>query len=179
MADWQTLETKTAYENNWIRIREDSVVNPAGQDGIYGVVELQHDSSYAVPVTPNGKFVLTRQFRYPLQRDTWEFPSGQNDGQDPVEAAKREMLEETGYESSQLTKVTSLGADTGLSSSYIDIILAQNAQHMTNDLDERDGIKEVKAFTSSEMRSMILAGDIICPHTIASFYIATEHLKEN
>ena len=177
MAKWITKSTDIPYQNNWIRIREDQVVNPAGSAGVYGVVELKTDAAYAVPVTSEGTFVLTRQYRYPLERETWELPSGQTEGQNPTEAARREMIEETGYDSTDLLLLSSLGADTGLSSSYIHVVLAFDAHKITDDVDETDGILEVREFSSEELDSMMKNGELICPHSIAALCLAKLQLE--
>jgi len=176
MADWQTHGSKVVYENKWNRVREDDVTNPIGQRTVYGVFSAQHPIVYVVPVTQDGKFLLTKQFRYVLQQDTWEVVAGQTDGEDLMVAARRELLEETGHTSDDLRQIARLAVDTGVYDSYIDIILAKNCVKVTDELDKTDGIEQAKAFSAEEMRKMIHSGEIICPHSIAGFYIACDIL---
>jgi 8-oxo-dGTP pyrophosphatase MutT (NUDIX family) len=178
MSGWQTHGSKIVYENKWNRVREDDVTNPAGQRTVYGVISAQHPIVYVVPVDQDGKFLLTKQFRYVLQQDTWEVVAGQTDGEDLMTAARRELLEETGHSSDNMQQIARLAVDTGVCDSYIDIVLAKNCVKVTDKLDETDGIEQAKAFSAEEIRKMIHTGEIICPHTIAGFYITNDILKD-
>ena len=65
---WKTLSSKIMYENPWIKVREDAVVTPSGENGIYGVVEVQ-DSVIVGAVNENNEIYLIYLFSYPSQ--TW------------------------------------------------------------------------------------------------------------
>jgi len=178
MSSWVHHGSKTAYENNWIRIREDRVTTPNGKPGIYGVIEFRHDSAYAVPVTSDHRFILAKQFRYPLGIETWEFPSGQSEEDDPIAGARREMLEETGYTSRDATHLATLSAINGLSSARVHVVLAENATQVTSELDPNDGILDVQEFTDEQVSAMITGGELICPHSISAFHIAVSALRK-
>lgn len=93
---WRTLAAKKIYSNPWIEVREDAVIRPDGEHGIYGVV---HYRNLAVGVLPiEDEFIyLVGQYRYPLDRYSWEIPEGGcASGEDPLQAAQRELEEETG-----------------------------------------------------------------------------------
>lgn len=93
---WQTLSTRVVYENKFIRVREDQVIQPDGAPGIYGVVEF-HGCVGVLPIDTDGKVHLVGQYRYPLQQYSWEIPEGAcHPGESPLEAAARELREETG-----------------------------------------------------------------------------------
>lgn len=174
MAGWKTLSSKEAYKNKWIRIREDQVIQPNGTEGIYGVLELGHDVVYVVPIWEDGSMELVRQFRYPLQKDTWEFTAGQADEDDPEQAARRELLEETGLSAKNLEKVGVLAVDTGFCATYVHIFVATNLTKETDELDVNDGISNTLKVSKETMERMITEGEIICPHTISAFYLATK-----
>lgn len=178
MAEWQTVDTKVPYQNKWLKIREDSVINPIGKPGIYGVVELANDVVYIVPVDSDGNFYLIQQFRYPIEKVTWEFPAGQTDGENPEIAARREFVEETGFTSSSLHKLGVIAVDTGFCKNMAHLFIAQELTKETEELDALDGIIKAKPFSFEEIRAMIMNGEIICPHTITAFYMASEYLKE-
>lgn len=98
---WKTLSTRMVYDNPWIRVREDQVIHPDGQPGIYGVVHYKNLAIGIVAIDTDGNIHLVGQHRYPLNQYSWEIPEGGcPEGEDPLNAAKRELLEETGLEAS-------------------------------------------------------------------------------
>lgn len=93
---WKTVSSKLIYENQWIRVREDQVVRPDGQPGIYGVVSAR-PATGVVTLDDRGRTTLVGQYRYPLDRYSWEIPEGGADpGESPLDAARRELREEAG-----------------------------------------------------------------------------------
>jgi 8-oxo-dGTP pyrophosphatase MutT (NUDIX family) len=98
---WQTTGSKTVYDNAWIRVREDNVIRPDGKPGIYGVVHFKNKAIGVLPIDDEDCTYLVGQFRYPLDHYSWEIPEGGGPhSEDPLSAAKRELLEETGLEAS-------------------------------------------------------------------------------
>jgi 8-oxo-dGTP pyrophosphatase MutT (NUDIX family) len=94
---WKTLISRLVYENAWIRVREDQVVRPDGQPGIYGVVEFKHRAVGVLPIEEDGSVWLVGQYRYPLSMYSWEIPEGgSSEGESPEQTARRELAEETG-----------------------------------------------------------------------------------
>lgn len=93
---WHTLTTRDVYANPWISVREDKVLRPDGAPGIYGVVHYKHIAIGVLPVEDEHVY-LVGQFRYPLDRYSWEIPEGGCAAdEDPLRAAQRELAEETG-----------------------------------------------------------------------------------
>lgn len=93
---WRVLGSRPVYENDWISVREDEVVRPDGAPGIYGVVHYKNTAVGVLPVE-DGHVYLVGQYRYPLERYSWEIPEGGcPEGEDPLQAARRELKEETG-----------------------------------------------------------------------------------
>ncbi len=93
---WQVINTDIKYENPWISVREDKVIRPDGKQGIFGVVTMVAGSS-VLPVDEKGNVFLTKEYHYGVERTTIEVVSGAIDeGESPLEAAKRELKEEVG-----------------------------------------------------------------------------------
>jgi len=94
---WKRLHGRIAYDNPWMRVREDQVVRPDGEPGIYGVVEVKTIATGVVPVDADQHTYLVGQYRYALDAYSWEVPEGGGAfGVPPRASAARELAEETG-----------------------------------------------------------------------------------
>ena len=91
------IGTREVYKNPWIQVREDKIIKPDGSKGIYGVVETNGGVSI-LPVDNKGNCYLIRKFSYGVGRYTIGLPAGGIDrGETPLQAAKKECLEEIGF----------------------------------------------------------------------------------
>lgn len=101
MNPWIRRSRRSAYRNDWIEVFHDEVVRPDGSNGIYGVVHFQERAVGVLPVGEDGRILLVGQFRYTLDRYSWEIPEGGVPlDEDPLDGAKRELAEETGFTAS-------------------------------------------------------------------------------
>lgn len=178
MQNWKKLSSKQIYKNKWLSLREDSVLTPENKKGIYSVVEIASDFLFVVAVNNRNEIYLTKQYRYPVNTETWEIPGGQIDGDKPEKAALRELEEETGYSSQDLSKIGEIFADTGISNSLGHVFLAQKLKWVSDELDTADGIIETQAFSIPTIHEMIVSGNIKCPHSISAFYLAKSYLEK-
>lgn len=102
---WVTQSKKPVYDNPWIGVKEDQVLNPAGKPGIYGTVHFKAVAVGVVPLTSDMQTYLVGQYRYPVEEYSWEIPEGGSPlGTDPLDSAKRELKEETGLVAKHWTR---------------------------------------------------------------------------
>lgn len=98
---WKTTSSRIAYDNAWIAVSEHQVIQPDGSPGIYGVVHFKNRAIGILAVDNDDHVWLVGQYRYPLKAYSWEIPEGGcPDGEEPLDAARRELLEETGLTAS-------------------------------------------------------------------------------
>jgi 8-oxo-dGTP pyrophosphatase MutT (NUDIX family) len=96
---WQIRSVETRYENPWIRVEHHDVITPGGRPGIYGVVRFKNVAVGVIPLDEQQHTWIVGQYRFPLDRYSWEIPEGGGPKDEPVlEAAKRELMEEVGIE---------------------------------------------------------------------------------
>ena len=99
---WKKLSSKEVYDNPWIKVEEHQVLNPSGNEGIYGKVHFKNKALGIVPLDEDLNTWLVGQYRYTLDEYTWEIPMGGGlIGVDILESAKRELKEETGLTASK------------------------------------------------------------------------------
>ena len=95
---WSRISRTLAYENAWIQVFHDEVVRPDGKPGIYGVMHPRTHAVGVVAIDDRDRVLLVGQYRYTLSRYSWEIPEGGVPiGDDPLDGARRELAEETGY----------------------------------------------------------------------------------
>jgi len=93
---WQILAEQEIYDNPWIHVSEFDVISPGGVKGIYGKVSFKNQAVGIVPFE-NGYIWLVGQYRFALNRYSWEIPEGGSPAAElPLQSAKRELKEETG-----------------------------------------------------------------------------------
>jgi 8-oxo-dGTP pyrophosphatase MutT (NUDIX family) len=95
---WRRLDRRVAYENPWLTVWHDEVIRPDGAPGIYGVVHFANRAIGVLAIDERDRVLLVGQHRYPLDAYSWEIPEGGGGPDEPaLDAAKRELAEETGY----------------------------------------------------------------------------------
>lgn len=137
---WKTLKSKVVYQNPWIKVREDQVIQPDNKPGIYAVVEPREKSIAIVPY--DGEYVyLVGQFRYTHNEYCWEIPAGgAHEHESFDDAAKRELLEETGLVTGKLTKISLFYPSKGISNEVLHLFLAENLQQKKSHPDATEEI---------------------------------------
>ena len=104
---WKTISSRPVYQNPWIKVREDQAELPNGRTTIYGVVECP-GAVGVVPFVADDRVIMVRQYRYVFGEDhRWEIPTGGLHEDEPMlDAARRELREEIGYDAGDLQHVS-------------------------------------------------------------------------
>jgi len=123
---WKTLSTRPLYDNPWISVREDQVVNPGGGRGIYGVVHFKNKAIGIIPVDEEGYTWLVGQYRYALEEYCWEIPMGGGPLHiDVLESAQRELKEETGFTAARWTMIARIHTSNSVTDEEGFVFLAE------------------------------------------------------
>jgi 8-oxo-dGTP pyrophosphatase MutT (NUDIX family) len=169
-SDWITKSTKTVYDNQWISVDHHEVQNPGGGGGIYGVVHFKNTAIGIIPIDAEGLITLVGQFRYPHKQYSWEIPEGGGSKEeDPLDAAKRELEEETGLTSNIWSKVFEMDLSNSASDERSIIFLAENCSPGQSSPEETEALALVK-ISINELYLRVESGEIRDSLTVAAAY---------
>jgi 8-oxo-dGTP pyrophosphatase MutT (NUDIX family) len=169
---WQTISTKTVYENHWMRVREDAVIRPDGTNGIYGVME-SNDSVVIVALNEKNEVYLIRSFKYPVTTWSWGLPGGGGDNEEAEVASRRELAEETGITADKWIPLGSTRVSSGLMTERMAVLLAQELSFGDRlAADDGELISEGKFASFDEVDEMIRKNEIDDAQTVTGLYLA-------
>ncbi len=138
------LASTNVFDGVLLHVYRDEVTLPDGRTSIREYIK-HPGAAVMVPILENGDIVMERQYRYPLGRELVELPAGKIDhGEDPIESARRELLEETGYEGDWFTKVGILHPCIGYSDEVIHIYIVEG---LTFHQEQQDKDEFIETFT--------------------------------
>ena len=130
-----------------------------------------------IALLDTGELVMERQYRYPLRRDILELPAGKIDaGEQPLECARRELLEETGYVASIWRYIATTHPVVGYSDERIEIFLAQGLTHQGASLDDDEQIEVFKLPLATAL-DWVREGRITDSKTIVGLFLAERILR--
>ena len=162
------LKSEIIYEGKAFGVRRDELIEPTGVRTVREVVT--HPGSVVIlPVLPDGRIVMVRQYRHACRQYLWELVAGRMErGENPKKGGQRELLEETGYRARKWRKLAEFFPSPGFLSEKMTIYLATGltAGEATPMEDERI---ETRWFTAKQLDDMIRAGKILDAKTNIGF----------
>jgi 8-oxo-dGTP pyrophosphatase MutT (NUDIX family) len=171
---WKTLSSRVAYENTWIRVREDKVIRPDGGPGLYGVIEVR-PSAGVVALNERDEIVLVGQWRYTVNRYSWEIPrGGSHPGEDDLlEVGKRELAEEAGVLARDWRKIGTVDNANGVNSDSQTFYLATGLSETETNHDPEEEIT-VKWRPFAEALEMAMDGRITEVDSVAAILLTAQ-----
>lgn len=121
---YQTRSSQIVWRSRWYRIRQDALIFPNGEPGVYNVME-HPGAVWIVPLTARGEVALIRHYRYTVNEWLWEVPAGSLEpGVNLEEQARRELLEEVGGVAQAMYRIGRFHVMPGISNQTAHIFLA-------------------------------------------------------
>ncbi|SEO63685.1 8-oxo-dGTP pyrophosphatase MutT, NUDIX family [Mucilaginibacter gossypiicola] len=176
---WKITSQKNIYDNPWINLTEYQVINPSGNPGIYGKIHFKNMAIGVLPLDADLNTYLVGQFRFALNQYSWEMPEGGGpEGTDPLESAKRELLEETGLKASEWTEIQRLHLSNSVSDELSILYLARGLEQFEAEPEETEQLI-VKKVPFTEIYRMVCDGEITDSMTVAAVLKVQLLLTEN
>jgi ADP-ribose pyrophosphatase len=164
---WKVLDSEVKYENNWIQVIHQNVINPSGGQGIYGTVNFKNIAVGVVPIDQDGNTWLVGQYRFPLNEYSWEIPEGGcPDGEEVLETAKRELKEETGLIAQNWSLISKLHTSNSVCNEVAYIFLAEKITQSESQPEDTEQL-QVKKVSLKEALDMVLADKITDSMSVA------------
>jgi ADP-ribose pyrophosphatase len=158
-------------------LKVDHIEYDSGNTGIREVA-VHPGGAAVVAVKDDGKIILVKQYRHPIQQAILELPAGKLDkGEDPQVCAIRELEEETGYKPGKIEKLGVISTSPGFCTEILHIYLAQDLIPGNHNREEGELGMELLEFTMDEIEQKIMSGEIIDAKTICGIFYAKNKLK--
>lgn len=175
---WKTCSSRIAYENQWMRIREDKVIRPDGNEGIYAHME-KLAAVAVVALTEDNYLYLVGQYRYPTRQYSWEIiEGGLESGETPLEGAQRELKEEAGLSAESWIDLgkpvqisNCLSAELGYAFLARGLVLGQSSPDQTE-------VLQIKKVPFAEALASVYSGEISDAFSIIGILRAEYYLRQ-
>lgn len=155
----KTLSSKQVYKGRFLKIEQDEVQAPDGKVYVREYI-LHPGAAMMIPLLPNGNVIMVHQYRHAVKQVMLEFPAGKRDpGEQTLNTAKRELVEETGYEAREWKFLTTIHPVIGYSNEHIDLYLAKDLLQMEQKLDHGEFI-EVVEVNPKDLMQLVREGKV-------------------
>lgn len=167
---WKVIREKFIYENPWMRVSEFDVINPSGGEGIYGKVHFKNIGVGIVPLDKELNTYLVGQYRFTLDKYSWEIPEGGCPGnEDPLDCAKRELLEETGLKARDWVHLFDMHLTNSIADEFGKVYLARDLTQFESTPEETEQLV-IRKLPFEEVYRMVEEGIITDSLSVAAIY---------
>ncbi len=175
---WQLLDSEPAIDLSLFRARFDHVLNPRTQKSTRITVLSGNDSVNVFALTKSGEVLMIKQYRFGIGAYIIELPGGLvDDGEDHQQAAKRELMEETGYVAREWHYMGCVASNPVFMDSYIHHYVALDAEKVSEpELEDAEDI-EAHELPLAKVEKMLRNGEFQHPHTVSGVLRGVEGLK--
>ncbi len=157
---WQIVSSRDIYENPWISVKEDQVINPSGNPGIYGTVHFKNKAIGIIPIDDEGNTYLVGQYRYPLDEYSWEIPMGGGAIEiDILDSAQRELKEETGFLAKKWTNIARIHTSNSVTDEEGFVFLAEELIEGETEFEDTEDLR-IKKVSLKEAVRMVMDQEI-------------------
>jgi len=157
---WKKLSSQTVYENDWMQVREDRVINPGGGTNLYGHIHFKNVAVAIVALDDADNTWLVGQDRYTLGEYSWELPMGGAPlDEPPLAAARRELREETGISAANWEEIMRLHPSNSITDELGFVYIATDLSFGEPDFEETEDL-EIRKLPLEEAVSMVLDAQI-------------------
>lgn len=172
---WKIRSTKEHYDNPWVNVVEHQVTNPAGNPGIYSVVHFKNLAICILPLDEAYNTWIVGQYRFPVEQYSWEIPEGGGPlGTDPLESAKRELLEECGIAAQHWQEIATCHLSNSGTDERAIIYVAKGLSFHSSSPEETE-ILNVKKIPFEELFQMVMDNRVMDAPTITAV-LKAKHL---
>lgn len=162
---WTVLDTEKKFENGFFKVLEDKVIKPNGEPGTYATINYKPGVS-VLPIDEEDNVYLTLQFRYALGQKDLEVAAGAiDDGEKPLEAARREVKEELGIRAGTWTEMGWIQGDTSITNSKAYLFVARHLRFDEPEREPSEDIETVKMPLAKAYRK-VMDGEITHDQTV-------------
>jgi 8-oxo-dGTP pyrophosphatase MutT (NUDIX family) len=165
---WKTLDSTTVYDNAWMTVFEDKVIDPGGGEHLYGHIHFKNKAIAIVPLDDEGNTWIVGQSRFTIGEYSWEVPMGGSaPGEEPVDTARRELREETGLTATSLTPLMRLHISNSITDEEGFVFLARGLSAGEPDFDDMEDLA-IRKLPLTEAVDMVMRGEITDAISIAA-----------
>ena len=176
--EMKRLKRELMYKGSIVDVYKDTMQFANGKTEEWDYVAHRKGAAAVLPVLDDGRIIMVRQYRNALERETLEIPAGSRDfvGEDTKICAARELEEETGYRSDDISYLLSLRTTVAFCNELIDVYLAKNLKKGEQHLDDAESI-DVEIYTVKQLCDMIYAGKIQDSKTVSAILAYSNMIK--